>query len=67
LSVSISGKTFDCIQNALKGIQLPDARLSTDEAHKYRKIAKDNAQYLAINHSKDEYFRGDVSMNVDGC
>jgi transposase-like protein len=63
-SVHVTGKMFAGIKRALKGNVSPDARLSTDEARMYRKIAQKYAEHLTVNHSKDEYVRGDASTNA---
>ena len=44
-----------------------DSRLHTDEAHHYKKPGKEFAEHAAVNHSKGEYARGDVTSNsVEG-
>ncbi|MES1987599.1 MAG: IS1595 family transposase [Pseudomonadota bacterium] len=40
------------------------ARLMTDEARVYRKIGKDFASHESVNHSSNEYARGDVTTNT---
>jgi transposase-like protein len=60
----ISGKTFDGIKKALHENVSPNARLATDEARMYWKIGKAYAEHLRVNHSKDEYVRGDASTNT---
>src|SRR5437016_4607520 len=62
-SVHITGRMFNGIKKALRENVSPNARLATDEARMYRKIAKDYAEHLTVNHSKDEYVRGDASTN----
>jgi ISXO2 transposase-like protein len=62
-SVHITGKMFDGIKKALADNVSPNARLATDEARMYRKIAKDYAEHMTVNHSKDEYVRGEASTN----
>jgi transposase-like protein len=62
-SVHITGKMFDGIKKALRDNVSPNARLATDEARLYRKIAKEYAEHLTVNHSKDEYVRGDAGTN----
>jgi transposase-like protein len=63
-SFHITGDKFAGIKRALKKNVSPDARLATDEARMYRKIAKRYAEHLTVNHSKDEYVRGDASTNT---
>jgi len=60
----IAGSEFNQIKKYLKSNVSPDARLATDEAKMYRKIGKKFAEHLAVNHSKDEYVRGDASTNT---
>lgn len=41
-----------------------DSRLHTDEAHHYRKPGEKFAAHERVNHSKQEYARGDVTTNT---
>lgn len=41
-----------------------DSRLHTDEAHHYRKPGKEFAAHERVNHSAQEYARGDVTTNT---
>jgi transposase-like protein len=63
-SFHITGKMFDGIKKALRENVSPEARLATDEARMYRKIAKAFAEHMTVNHSQDEYVRGDASTNT---
>lgn len=63
-SVHITGKMFDGIKNALKDNVSPEARLNTDDARMYRKIAKQFAEHMVVNHSQDEYVRGEAYTNT---
>jgi hypothetical protein len=54
---------FNWIKKALEENVSPNARLATDEARMYRKIAQQPGEHLTVNHSKDEYVRGDASTN----
>src|SRR5579863_133293 len=63
-SFHITGKMFNGIKKALRENVSPDARLATDEARMYRKIAKAFAEHMTVNHSQDEYVRGDASTNT---
>ena|SRR6185437_3808286 len=63
-SFHITGKMFDGIKQALRENVSPEARLSTDEARMYRKIAKAYAEHMVVNHSHDEYVRGDATTNT---
>ena len=48
----------------LKAQVAKTARLMTDEAKFYKKPGKHFASHEAVNHSKEEYVRGDVSSNT---
>jgi transposase-like protein len=63
-SFHITGKMFDGIKKALRENVSPEARLSTDEARMYRKIAKAFREHMTVNHSQDEYVRGNASTNT---
>ncbi len=63
-SFHITGPMFDGIKKALRENVSPSARLSTDEARMYRNIAKQYAEHLTVNHSRDEYVNGDASTNT---
>jgi ISXO2-like transposase domain len=63
-SVHITGDMFDGIKKALRENVSPEARLATDEARMYRKIARQYAEHLTVNHSQDEYVRGEASTNT---
>ena len=63
-SFHITGKMFDGIKKALRETVSPEARLATDEARMYRKIAKAFAEHMTVNHSQDEYVRGDAGTNT---
>jgi transposase-like protein len=63
-STHISGKIFAGVKKALREHVSPDARLATDDARMYRKIAKQFAEHLSVNHSQGEYVRGEASTNT---
>lgn len=63
-SFHITGKMFNGIKKALRENVSPDARLATDEARMYRKVAKAFAEHMTVNHSQDEYVRGGASTNT---
>jgi len=63
-SAHITGPMFDGIKKALCENVSPEARLMTDDARLYRKIAKQFAEHLTVNHSQDEYVRGDAHTNT---
>ena len=48
----------------LKAQVAQSARLMTDEAGYYKKVGKHFASHEAVNHSKKEYVRGDVTSNT---
>ncbi|MGE4240131.1 IS1595 family transposase [Ramlibacter sp.] len=58
---NVTGATLGPI---LKGNVSKSARLMTDEAGHYKKIGRHFASHEAVNHSKEEYVRGDVSSNT---
>ena len=41
-----------------------EARLSTDEASYYRALGKEFSEHLAVNHSAEEYVRGEAHTNT---
>lgn len=55
---------FSQVKRAFKKHASPDAYLMTDEHKKFRKIGKDFLSHEVVNHSKDEYVRGNVSTNT---
>jgi hypothetical protein len=55
---------FTGIKKALRENVSPDARLATDEARMYRKIAKRFAEHVPVNHSQNQYRDGDASTNT---
>lgn len=63
-SFHITGPMFDGIKKALKENVSPDARLATDDARMYRKIAKQFAEHMVVNHSQGEYVNGDAGTNT---
>jgi transposase-like protein len=63
-SVHITGKMFDGIKDALAGNVHPNARLNTDDARIYRKIAKSYAEHMVVNHSANEYVNGESTTNT---
>lgn len=62
-SIHITGKMFNGIKKALREDVSPNARLATDEARMYRKIAQQCREHLTVNHSQNEYARGETSTN----
>ncbi len=63
-SFHITGKMFNGIKKALRENVSPEARLATDEARMYRKIAKAFAEHMTVNHSANQYRDGDASTNT---
>lgn len=63
-SIHITGKMFDGIKDALQGNVHPNARLNTDDARIYRKIAKSYAEHMVVNHSAGEYVNGEATTNT---
>jgi transposase-like protein len=63
-SVHITGKMFDEMKAHLHGNIAPETRLMTDEARMYRKVAQRFAEHQSVNHSKDEYVRGEAHTNT---
>jgi hypothetical protein len=47
----IKGKGFDKVKQVLRENVSPNARLATDEARAYRKIGKNFAEHIVVNHS----------------
>jgi ISXO2-like transposase domain len=41
-----------------------ESRLHTDESKFYRKVGREFAAHETVNHSKEEYARGDVTTNT---
>lgn len=63
-SFHVTGPMFDGIKKALKENVSPEARLATDDARMYRKIAKQFAEHMVVNHSKGEYANGKSTTNT---
>lgn len=63
-SFHITGKMFDGIKQALHENVSPNARLNTDDARLYRKIAKAYAEHMIVNHSAKEYVNGESYTNT---
>lgn len=55
---------FAQIKETLAETVSTDATLYTDQAKMYRKLGKGFAKHEAVNHSKDEWKRGDVHTNT---
>lgn len=63
-SVHIAGKMFDGIKASLYGNVSRDARLSTDEAKMYKRIAQQFAEHTTVKHKDGEYVRGEAHTNT---
>lgn len=63
-STHITGKTMDGIKAALKANVATEAKLMTDDARMYRKIARQYAEHKVVKHSAGEYVRGDAHTNT---
>jgi len=63
-SKHITGKAFDGIKQALKENVSPEATLMTDEARMYVNLGKQFADHQTVNHSQDEYVRGEATTNT---
>jgi hypothetical protein len=53
----------DTIERILAANVDLNSRLHTDESHLYKRFGKRFAAHESVNHSKDEYARGDVTSN----
>ena len=54
-SVVIDELTREAIEPILRENIAREARLMTDEAHRYKRVGKEFAEHGAVNHSKDEW------------
>ncbi len=54
----------DDIRDVLTHYVAPGAHLRTDESNLYHSVGKHFASHERVNHSKDEYVRGDASTNT---
>lgn len=52
------------MHDVLKHHVSPSAHLRTDESNLYKAVGKQFASHKSVNHSKDEYVRGDASTNT---
>ncbi|MBC7767454.1 MAG: IS1595 family transposase [Phycisphaerales bacterium] len=53
----------ETVEKILAANASTDSRLHTDESHLYKRMGKRFAEHASVNHSKDEYARGDVTSN----
>ena len=59
------GRDRETLHAFIKGEISPDAaRIMTDEFEAYKGIEDENTTHETVNHSKDEYVRGDVHTNT---
>jgi transposase-like protein len=63
-SIKVDDLSASTIRKALFENVVLDSRLHTDEAHHYRKPGKEFAAHERVNHSEEEYARGDVTTNT---
>lgn len=63
-SFHIEGSTIGQMLPIIRANISQEARLMTDEWAAYRTIGKEFATHEVVNHSKDEYVRGEVSTNT---
>jgi hypothetical protein len=53
----------DTVERILEAHVSKDSRLHTDESHIYKRFGKRFKMHETVNHSEDEYARGDVTSN----
>lgn len=63
-SMTITGKMFDGVKDALNNHVSAEAHLMTDEAKMYNNLGKRFASHSRVNHSRGEYGRGEVYTNT---
>jgi transposase-like protein len=63
-SIHVKNITAETIREVLRTNLRTDSRLMTDESHLYKKPGKNFISHEAVNHSKEEYARGDVTTNT---
>lgn len=63
-TIHVPNVTAATLGPILKAQVSPQARLMTDEAGYYKKVGQCFASHESVNHSKEEYVRGDVSSNT---
>ena len=63
-SFSVPGASSETVANILRENVAPESRLHTDESKLYRKVGREFAAHETVNHSKEEYARGDVTTNT---
>jgi transposase-like protein len=63
-SIKVNDLSAETIRKVLDENVSKESRLHTDEAHHYRKPGKEFASHERVNHSEEEYARGDVTTNT---
>lgn len=60
----VANVTSETVREVLNANVAKSARLMTDESKVYVKVGRTFAKHETVNHSKDEYVRGDVTTNT---
>ncbi len=63
-SIKVDDLTAATIRNVLAENVAPESRLHTDEAQHYKRPGRTFAKHERVNHSANEYGRGDVTTNT---
>jgi transposase-like protein len=63
-SIKVDDLTGETIRKVLSENVAPESRLHTDEAQHYKRPGKAFAKHERVNHSEEEYARGDVTTNT---
>jgi transposase-like protein len=63
-SIKVDDLTGETIRRVLLENVAPESRLHTDEAQHYKRPGKAFAKHERVNHSEEEYARGDVTTNT---
>ncbi len=67
-SVVMNSITSNAVGRVVAANVAKEARLMTDQATHYLPIGREMASHESVNHSKEEYARGDVTTNhAEGC
>jgi transposase-like protein len=63
-SIKVDDLSGETIRRVLAENVAPESRLHTDEAQHYKRPGRTFAKHERVNHSKEEYARGDVTTNT---
>jgi transposase-like protein len=63
-SFHIEGTSVADIAPILRQNIRRESRLHTDEARYYKEVGREYAEHGSVNHSRDEYVRGDITTNT---